>query len=76
MRRTALSSLSLNPNCTTCLLYHFHSVASLSLPLFIWTGKIIIVSDSKNCYARVGFKSRGQLEPAEQGMMISKVDPT
>ena len=50
MRRTALSSLSLNPNCTTCLLYHFHSVASLSLPLFIWTGKIIIVSGSKNCY--------------------------
>ena len=49
MQRTELSSLSLNPDCTICLLYHFHNVTSLSLPLFIWTGKIIIVSDSKNC---------------------------
>ena len=34
------------PDCPS----HFKNVASLSLPLFIWTGKIIIVSDSKDCY--------------------------
>lgn len=26
-------------------------------------------------WARMGFKTQGQVEPAEQGMMIAKVDP-
>ena len=34
------------------------------------------ISREAGKWTRVGFKSQGQLEPAEQGVMISKVDPT